>query len=138
LAYLLPSGQTAETAFAWVPNGSTDLLSEYLDHNSSSAPSHISFGVSLWLANDPPEIYASKIRPAIELLVKRFPDAKISVRSSASTVQAIVIITSYLPQYTNADLSAFYAKECFDRIGGRRNRMEDNNAALFECTIMIH
>jgi hypothetical protein len=97
LAYLLPSGQTAETAFAWVPNGSTDLLSEYLDHNSSSAPSHISFGVSLWLANDPPEIYASKIRPAIELLVKRFPDAKISVRSSASTVQAIVIITSYLP-----------------------------------------
>jgi hypothetical protein len=89
-AYQLPDGNTAETAFAWVPKGSVDALNTYLNLNTSNIPSHISLGVSLWLANDAPDVYVSKIRPAIDLPVNRFPEAQISIRTSATTVQAIV------------------------------------------------
>lgn len=89
-AYQLPDGNIAETAFAWVPKGSVDALNTYLNLNTSNIPSHISLGVSLWLANDAPDVYVSKIRPAIEMLVNRFPETQINIRTSASTAQAIV------------------------------------------------
>lgn len=113
-SYLLPDSTRSQTAFAWIPKGDADDLEEYLDQHYPDPlqpPTHISFGVALWLATLSPQEYTQRITPAIELIVERFPLAKITVRTSATTVQAIA---------------------CWDLVG-RRSGLEENNLALLRC-----
>ena len=94
-----------------MPNGDSQGLEQYLTQEiaDSTTPTHISFGVSLWLAKKTPEEYADRIRPTLEVLDRVVPEAKIASRTSGGVVQAI---------------------ECYDQIGGQRAQMERMNIAL--------
>lgn len=129
LAYTRPDGNVTATGFAWVPSGSASDLATYFDTHPGVEPTHISFGVSLWLANDPPAVYVAKVRPALAYLTAKFPLARISVRTSAGVVQAIV---SQPLLVWHGPLTHTCCQACYDRIGGQRRQMEANNAALLE------
>ena len=110
-SYIRQDGGTTKLTFKWLPNGDSEGLERYLKQEiaDDTTPTHISFGVSLWLAKKTPEQYAERMRPTLEVLSRVVPEAKIASRTSGGVVQAI---------------------ECYDQIGGQRGQMEGLNDAL--------
>ncbi|GAA5936252.1 hypothetical protein JCM10213_004721 [Rhodosporidiobolus nylandii] len=107
-SYLRSDGGLTSLRFFWTPSGDGTAVSAALE-SLDRPPSHIYISAALWLALDSTEAYISKLRPALDAIVKLAPDAKTYIRGSAGVVQAI---------------------QCYDRIGGQRFQLEAHNAAL--------
>ena len=110
-SYIRQDGGTTKLDFRWLPNGNSAGLEQYLTQEiaASTTPTHIFFGISLWLAKKAPEEYERIMRPTLEVLSRVVPEAKIASRTSGGVVQAI---------------------ECYDQIGGQRGQMEGLNDGL--------
>ncbi|GAA5890119.1 hypothetical protein JCM6882_009232 [Rhodosporidiobolus microsporus] len=110
IAHTRHDGSLSHLHFHWEPLGDPARLEAFLT-SLDTPPSHIFFNVMLWLTRENPdaEVYAQRMRPFLETLVRVAPEAKIVARTSAGAVQAIA---------------------CYDLWRIQRRILEPANAAL--------
>ncbi|KAM0755772.1 hypothetical protein T439DRAFT_376072 [Meredithblackwellia eburnea MCA 4105] len=111
LDYQREDGGISKLRFRWLPKGEVETLEQQLSQLDED-PSHVLFGVALWLAKESVEIYEAKMTSALSTLTTLTPSStRILVRGNAGSVQAI---------------------QCYDRIGGGRRQLEAMNSRLAE------
>ncbi|GAA5849061.1 hypothetical protein JCM8547_006430 [Rhodosporidiobolus lusitaniae] len=103
-------GSTSHLHFHWEPLGDPARLEAFFTSLETPA-THIFFNVALWLTRENPdaEVYAQRMKPLLDRLLRVAPGAKIVARTTAGAVQAIA---------------------CFDLWRIQRRILEPANAAL--------
>ncbi|GAA5832595.1 hypothetical protein JCM11251_001380 [Rhodosporidiobolus azoricus] len=110
IPHTLQDGSLSHLHFHWEPLGDPARLEAFLT-SLETPPTHVFFNVMLWLTRENPDpvVYAQRMRPFLETLVRLAPEAKIVARTSAGAVQAIA---------------------CYDLWRIQRRILEPANAAL--------
>ncbi|BGP49508.1 hypothetical protein JCM10450v2_005399 [Rhodotorula kratochvilovae] len=110
IAHTRSDGGISHLHFRWEPLGNAANLRQFLTA-LETPPSHLFFGVGLWLTREDPdaESYAARMKPLLDMLVEVVPKAKIVARTMAGAVQSVA---------------------CFDLWRIQRRILEPANAAL--------